>query len=85
MVAGCLCRPLQRDEEDVLREALLASGTDPEASVDSSRKRRRSWYSLLGTAIAYVWPGDTRWLVHRLILAKAASSAAHMTACVLTS
>lgn len=24
--------------------------------MDSSRKRRRSWYSLLGTAITYVWP-----------------------------
>ena len=52
---GC-CRPLQAEEEDLLREALLASGTDPEAPVDSSRKRRRSWYSLLGTAITYVWP-----------------------------
>ena len=50
------CRPLQAEEEDILREALLASGTDPEAPVDSSRKRRRSWYSLLGTAITYVWP-----------------------------
>ena len=50
------CRPLQAEEEDILREALLTSGTDPEAPVDSSRKRRRSWYSLLGTAITYVWP-----------------------------
>ncbi|KAL3160766.1 hypothetical protein ABBQ38_009179 [Trebouxia sp. C0009 RCD-2024] len=49
-------KPLHAEEEDVLREALLASGTDPEAPVDSSRKRRRSWYSLLGTAITYVWP-----------------------------
>ncbi len=49
-------RPLQSDEEHILREALLASGTDPEAPVDSSRKRKRSWYSLLGTAVAYVWP-----------------------------
>lgn len=49
-------RPLQSDEEHILREALLAAGTDPEAPVDSSRKRTRSWYSLLGTAVAYVWP-----------------------------
>ncbi len=47
---------MQSDEEHILREALLAAGTDPEAPVDSSRKRRRSWYSLLGTAVAYVWP-----------------------------
>jgi len=47
---------LQSDEEHILREALLAAGTDPEAPVDSSRKRKRSWYSLLGTAVAYVWP-----------------------------
>lgn len=52
-------RPLKQDEENVLRETLLASGTDPEAPVDSSRKRRRSWYSLLGTAVAYVWPEGT--------------------------
>ena len=52
-------RPLQQEEEQILREALLASGTDPEAPVDSSRKRRRSWYSLLGTAVAYVWPEGT--------------------------
>lgn len=31
------CRPLQAEEEDILREALLASGTDPEAPVDSTR------------------------------------------------
>ena len=53
---ACCCRPLQSDEEHILREALLAAGTDPEAPADSSRKRRRSWYSLLGTAVAYVWP-----------------------------
>ncbi len=53
---ACCCRPLQSDEEHILREALLAAGTDPEAPVDSSRKRKRSWYSLLGTAVAYVWP-----------------------------
>ncbi len=55
-LCACYCRPLQSDEEHILREALLAAGTDPEAPVDSSRKRRRSWYSLLGTAVAYVWP-----------------------------
>ncbi|KAL0050286.1 hypothetical protein WJX82_008140 [Trebouxia sp. C0006] len=49
-------KPLQSDEEHILREALLAAGTDPEAPVDSSRKRKSSWYSLLGTAVAYVWP-----------------------------
>ena len=27
--------------------------------MDTSRKRRRSWYSLLGTAVAYVWPDST--------------------------
>ena len=53
---GLCCRPLQSDEEEVLREALLASGTDPEAPADSTRKRKRSWYSLLGTAVTYVWP-----------------------------
>ena len=55
----CIFRPLQQEEEEILREALLASGTAPEAPVDSSRKRRRSWYSLLGTAVAYVWPEGT--------------------------
>ncbi len=55
-ICACYCRPLQSDEEHILREALLAAGTDPEAPVDSSRKRKSSWYSLLGTAVAYVWP-----------------------------
>jgi len=55
-LCACYCRPLESDEEHILREALLAAGTDPEAPVDSSRKRKRSWYSLLGTAVAYVWP-----------------------------
>ena len=46
------CRPPTKEEDDALKEALL--GQDVELQ---RQKSSRSWLSLLGTAVSYVWPG----------------------------
>jgi hypothetical protein len=47
------CRKPNVEEEELLKEALL--GHDLEAQ----QKRNRTWLSLLGSAVVYVWPGAT--------------------------
>ncbi len=48
------CRVTVPEEEQLLKQALL---TDPEAP--PAKKRQRSWVSLLGTSITYVWPENS--------------------------
>ena len=52
MANCCNCRPPSKEEEDALKEALL--GQDVELQ---RQNISRSWLSLLGTAVGYVWPG----------------------------
>ena len=52
-MASCSnCRLPTKEEADALKEALL--GQDVELQ---RQKNSRSWLSLLGTAVGYVWPG----------------------------
>ena len=46
-----VCRRPRAEEDELLKEALL--GQDVEAQ---KQKRSRSWLSLLGSAVVYVWP-----------------------------
>ena len=48
-----LCRRGASEESDPLQEELLPGRRDVESG---EKERERSWYSLIGTALAHVWP-----------------------------
>ena len=54
------CRVTPAPEEDeALKQALLGNLNQTEGDVEApAPKEPRSWVSLLGTAIVYVWPDD---------------------------